>query len=507
MNIIHVASEVTPWSQTGGLADVVHALPAAHAQWCGSTVAVCTPLYRSTRTRLAAAGRVLQPGPTITLPPGALADAAGSTGARLVCLADPTVARQAPGAASPLAAPATPLTLWFVDCPALFDRDGLYGPTSTSEYDDNHLRFAVLGWGAWQLAQAMASAADGNVVDVLHAHDWQGALALAIARQHDTRHLIRARLLTIHNLAFRGLITAAQYAQLGLPEAWFHFQQFEFWGKASLLKGGIASAHAITTVSPRYAEEILTPEFGEALDGFLRFDAPRLVGIVNGIDTESWDPARDDALAAPYRANDLAGKRICRDALVAECGMPAHPDDMILAVVSRLTSQKGIDWLADIVPHLASLDMRVVILGTGAPELEDRLRYLAKVFSHHVALHIGFDAHRARRIYAGADAFVMPSRFEPCGLGQLYAMRYGTLPIVRPVGGLRDTVPTAPGCADACGFAVPTPDAAGLLHALHEARQTWRSPRWTQMQQAAMTRPVDWLGPAHAYDALYRSLP
>jgi starch synthase len=479
VKVLHVASEVAPFAQTGGLADVLAGLPQALAA-LGIEVATLAPLYRGTLARLAAAGVEVEDGPARTL---AIGPHRVHVRLRLARV----------GA----------VTTGWVECPALYDRDGLYGPPG-GDFGDNPLRFAALGRAAVELGAALL---DGEP-DVLHVHDWQGALAAVYARLAAPRRAIVA---TIHNLAFRGIFPKHLVPELGLPWEWFELHRLEFHDQLSLLKGGLAAADVVTTVSPSYAREILEPIGGVGLDGFLRADVRRLVGIVNGIDTGAWDPATDPALAAPYFAEAPDGKASCRAALLDELGwaLPAaHP---LLAVVSRLTDQKGVDLIAELVPSLAARGARLVVLGSGDRALEDRFRYLATAFSHHVRTIIGFDQALSRRIFAGADLFLMPSRFEPCGLGQLYAMRYGAIPIVRAVGGLRDTVED-PGDAwlargEGTGIRFGEPTVAALGDALDRALHLVRDPdRLAAVRRGAMRRDSSWRPSAQRYLDLYRGL-
>jgi starch synthase len=285
----------------------------------------------------------------------------------------------------------------------------------------------------------------------------------------------------------------------------------EFYDQLSVLKAGLALADAVTTVSPSYAREILTPERGEALDGFLRWKVKRLVGIVNGIDALAWDPATDPALPAAYSRADVAGKAVCRTRLAAELGLPIADGETLIGVIARMTDQKGLDLVADAVPELARMNARLVVLGSGEPELERRFTWLADVFRQHVAVRIGFDGELARRIYAGCDLFAMPSRFEPCGLGQLYAMRYGTIPVVHAVGGLRDTV-IDPGDAELArgrgtGIRFKPATALALAHALDRAVRLFRDAGvLATVRRAAMARDSSWTASAQQYVQLYRSL-
>jgi len=481
-----VSSEVAPWSQTGGLGDVLGALPdalSAHAP--DARVGVITPLYRSTAAKLAAAGVTLD-----------------APIARVVQLGERRLevklhALKRPGRAE----------VWFLDAPALYDRDGIYGPGHHLEFGDNHVRYAALCRAAVDHGPELL---DGPLA-VIHGHDWQAGLAPAYLRL-DPAQAATGSVMTIHNLAYRGVYGVGVAAELDLPASELAPGKLEFWGQLSLLKGGLAHADAVTTVSPTYASEILEPSAGEGLDEFLRHDVGRLVGILNGIDDTSWDPATDPALPARFNAEALDGKAACRRALAAEHKLALGPDTIVLAVVSRLAHQKGIDLVCDLVPELHALDAKLIVLGTGETSLEDRLRWLGGTFSQHVAVSIGFDVAHARRIYAGADVFVMPSRFEPCGIGQLYAMRYGTIPVVHAVGGLKDTV-IDPGddelaAGHGTGFRFEFADVAGLRWALGRAvaMRRERPAGWRTLVQAAMRRDASWTASAREYLQLYRAV-
>ena len=482
MRVLHVASEVAPFAQSGGLADVVAGLPAAQADSYGLGAAVFVPLYRGVAERLAGAGIALDPGVELALEVGAHQLAAAIRIARVGGVA-----------------------YGFLDCAPLYDRPGgLYGPHAAGEFADNHVRFAALGKAALAASDALL----GGPPDVLHVHDWQGSAAAIYARVAQARSLI---VTTIHNLAFRGIFPKSVMAELGIPWPMFSTDLVEFYDQLSFLKAGLALADAVTTVSPSYAREILTPERGEALDGFLRWKVKRLVGIVNGIDTLAWDPATDPALPAAYSRADLAGKAVCRTRLAAELGLPIADDETLIGVIARMTDQKGLDLVADVVPELARMNARLIVLGAGEPELERRFTWLADVFRQHVAVRIGFDGELARRIYAGCDLFAMPSRFEPCGLGQLYAMRYGTIPVVHAVGGLRDTV-IDPGDAELArgrgtGIRFKPATALALAHALDRAVKLFRDDSvLATVRRAAMTRDSSWTASAQQYVQLYRSL-
>jgi len=482
VRVLHVASEVAPFAQSGGLADVLAGLPAAQADSHGIDAGILVPLYRGVVDKLAAAGIALEPGVALPLELG-------------VHRLDTAIRIARIGR----------VTYGFLDCAALYDRGGgLYGPHGAGEFSDNHVRFAALGKAAITAGKILL----GGTPEILHVHDWQGSAAAIYARIAESPSRI---VTTIHNLAYRGIFPKAALPELGIPWSLFTVDLVEFYDQIAFLKAGLALADAVTTVSPTYAQEILTPERGEVLDGFLRTRVRRLVGIANGIDTVAWDPAVDPALAEPYSSDRLAGKATCRARLAAELDLAVPEGDFLISVIARMTDQKGLDLVADIVPELARLGARLVVLGSGEPALEQRFLWLAGAFRDHIAVRIGFDGDLARRIYAGSDLFAMPSRFEPCGLGQLYAMRYGTIPVVHAVGGLRDTV-TDPGDAALAegrgtGFRFESATAAALAHTLERAVALLRDPAvLTTVRRAAMQRDSSWTASALEYVRLYRSL-
>jgi starch synthase len=480
IRVLHVASEVTPWSQTGGLGEVVAGLPPALAAADPSlAVAVVSPLYRVARERAAARGASFEDtGLEI-----AVAMPAADRAARLLRLVDDGVQQ------------------FFLDCPPLYDREGVYGGAA-GDHPDNAVRFAFLCRAAIAAAHRMV----GGPPDLFHLHDWQAApVALYLRRLgHAARSIV-----TVHNLRYQGMFDAGTVIDMGLDWSLYTHRCLEHHGRASFLKGGMAAADAVTTVSPTYAAEILTPHFGDSLDGFLRHDVDRVAGILNGIDAGDWDPSTDPLVPAPFSAADLSGKARCRDALAAERGLDVDANELLIGVVSRLVEQKGPDLVADIVPELPGLRAKLVLLGSGDEPMERRFRALADQHPAHVSIEIGFDPAMARRIFAGSDAILMPSRFEPCGLTQLYAMRYGAIPIVNPVGGLRDTVIDASDVAPGrgTGFAMTETSSAGLRGAIERAAILRRNrAAWDVLVRAAMERDFSWRGPAGEYLALYRQL-
>jgi starch synthase len=469
--VLSVASECVPFLKTGGLADVVGALPGALAP-LGWAMRVMLPGYRAIRGMLADWPEVW-----------AEADLFGGRG-RLV------------------AGTARGLALLVLDAPHLFDREG--GPYAgpAGDWPDNPQRFAALSWAAARIARD--GTADGWRPDILHAHDWQGGFAPAYLAFAGPR---RARsVLTVHNIAFQGWAPAALLPLLRLPAHEFHPGSLEYYGGLSSLKAGLVTADAITTVSPTYADELVRPEFGMGLQGVIAARGAAVCGILNGVDTAAWSP---EAAAVPYSAADPAGKAAARAALCAEFGLDVPGPLAIL--VSRLTDQKGIDLIPDVLPGFIAGGGGLVVLGAGDPGLEAALRALAARFPGRMGLRIGYDEALSRRMFAGGDAVLVPSRFEPCGLTQLYGLRYGTLPVVAAVGGLADTVIGASPASLAAGVATgitfhPT-DAVAFGQALRKLLALWADPpAWARMRANAMRQPVGWATSAAAYAALYDRL-
>ena len=468
MKILSVASELYPLVKTGGLADVTGALPLALAAE-GIATRSLIPGYPAV---LAALGQT-----SVAL---ALPDLAGAP-ARL------------------LAAKAHNLDLLVLDAPHLFNRPGnpYLGPDG-SDWPDNPIRFAALSQVAALLGQGAVPALRP---DIIHAHDWQAGLVPALLHYHGGP---RPRtVMTVHNLAFPGKAPSAMLPRLFLPPRAFAIDGVEFYGDISLLKAGLQFADRITTVSPTYAAEIRTPEHGMGFDGLLRLRATAVSGILNGIDTEVWNPETDPLLAARYSTPE--GRAANKTALQRELGLPVDPATPLFAVISRLTWQKGMDVLLQCLPAMPG---QLAVLGTGEPAIESGFRAAA---SPKTAIIIGYDEGLAHRIQAGADVILVPSRFEPCGLTQLCALRYGAVPLVARTGGLADTVIDANPAALAAGvatglqFAPLTPDA--LATALRLAATLHRdTPTWRALQSNGMQSDVSWRHPARAYAALYRDL-
>jgi starch synthase len=366
----------------------------------------------------------------------------------------------------------------------------------------------LFGCFAEAAARLALAGVEGWKPDLVHAHDWQAALVPAWLAREGQRP---ATLLSIHNLAYQGCIGHDEFTALGLPPAWWDVEIGEFWGAFNFLKAGIASADALSTVSPQYAREIQTPGFGQGLDDRLRRRAPELHGILNGIDTAVWDPARDPLLAARYDVvSRHQGKAVNKAALQEEMGLSGEPKTLLVGIVSRFAGQKGIDAVLAARPAWAALPVQLAVLGAGERDIERGLSALAQALPGKVAVRFGYDERLAHRIEAGADAFLMPSRFEPCGLNQMYSQRYGTVPLVRAVGGLVDTVveasPAALAEGRATGFLFEHSDGGGVCYVLERALALHGTPDWERLQTAGMARDFSWAWAAQAYARLYRSL-
>ncbi|HLL52011.1 MAG TPA: glycogen synthase GlgA [Myxococcaceae bacterium] len=479
MNILFISSEVAPYSKTGGLGDVLGSLPAALAAR-GHDVMVVSPLYGSAKVpaleNLGAQVRLKFPfGEPV----------AELKGLRL----------------------SERHEVVFLDCPAFYARPGLYGDAG-GDYADNHRRFAFLSVGGLSAAQVL-----GFDADIVHLNDWQTGLApVALRRGFEGTPLASAKsVFTIHNLAYQGMFHKGVMDDLGLPWDLFRPDGLEFYDAVNFLKSGLAFADALTTVSPRYAQEIQTPEGGANLDGLLRARRGSLHGILNGIDYDEWNPRTDKYLPAHYDADELAGKWQCKRALLERLGLPHDDAAMkrpVFGMVSRLAEQKGVDLLlAAMEQFLPGGDAVFVGLGSGDPSLETALWELAKRFPRNAGVWVGFDAALSHQVEAGADFFVMPSRYEPCGLNQMYSLRYGTLPIVRATGGLDDTVEDL-SSPNATGLKFQDFDLGQLLRALWRARDAYHNAAaWLDtVRQRGMRQDFSWGASAARYEALYRSL-
>ncbi|MEN6536811.1 MAG: glycogen synthase GlgA [Bryobacteraceae bacterium] len=467
--ILMVASEATPFIKTGGLADVAGSLPAALKER-GEDVAVVLPRYRE--ARIDGARRVAE---NIAV---WLGQAKYSVDVQLA------VERGVP--------------YYFIDCPALYDREGIY-VNGDGDFPDNHIRFAVLAKAAFGIIRYVYRP------DILHCHDWQASLApvyLKTALAGDPTFMGIRTVLTIHNLGYQGIFPPAMLPQIGLDTGVFTIGGLEFFGNLNLLKGGIVYSDAITTVSKGYACEIQTEEYGFGLDGLLRDRSSALTGILNGVDYSLWNPETDNYIAAHYSVDDLSGKSACKLDLLRKFGLPDEAAERpLIGIVSRFAGQKGFDLIEEIASDLASEDVTIVALGTGEMRYEDLFRRLAASHPGKIAVRIAYDNPLAHKIEAGADMFLMPSLYEPCGLNQIYSLRYGTVPVVRATGGLDDTID------EGTGFKFKEYSGAALLATLRDALAAWQNrERWKELMRNGMRKDFSWNASAGEYAALYHRL-
>jgi starch synthase len=479
MKILFATPECAPYVKTGGLGDVSAALPATLAA-LGHDVRVLLPAYRGMKV----SGEL---GDTVEL----AADGPWPAAQLLPVRADNGV------------------TLLLLACPSLYQRNGgPYVDAGGRDYADNALRFGLLARVAALLGTPNTPCQQWQA-EVVHVNDWPTTLAplyLAQARAAAPGQTVAASVLTIHNIAFQGVFPMFTADLLGIPERWRGMDGVEFWGQLSMLKAGLQFADAITTVSPSYAREIQTEAFGVGMDGVLRGQQRKLSGILNGIDTRAWNPAQDKLIPHPYSASDLSGKARNKAALQQRCGLAQH--GMLFGVVSRLTSQKGIDLVLGALDQLLAADGQLVVLGQGEPALQNALLEAAARHPRQVSMTVGFDEEFAHLIEAGADCFLMPSRFEPCGLNQMYSQAYGTPPLVTRVGGLADSVTDAGrDGAHGTGFVMRSADAEGFREALIRAIAAWREPaRWRRIQGNGMARHFGWEESAARYVEVYQKV-
>ena len=486
LNIVMAASEAVPYAKTGGLADVVGAL-ATELTKLGHHVTVVMPGYR---------GRV-----TGESRPQAMRLSIPVDGKPV----DVTVEEEN----VPVTGASHRLRILFVRYDPYFDRLGLY-QQDHQDYPDNLERFILFCRAVLEIVRGLIETREEKV-DVLHLHDWQAALCAVYlkALPHEYKGLEQLKvLLTLHNMGYQGIFPGQQFLKTGLAPSLFSTSGLEFYGSVNCLKGGIIFSDAVSTVSPTYAKEIMTAEYGCGLEGVLASRVDGVKGITNGIDIAVWNPESDSCLPAQYTAADLSGKQACKRALQRELELP-NRDVPLMAVIGRLTFQKGFDLLIDAIPELMSFDTQIVVLGTGDHHLEQQFMAVKGRYPDRIGLCLGFDEGMAHRIEAGSDMLIMPSRYEPCGLSQLYSLRYGTVPIVRRTGGLADTVvPFRPStvtsrCATGFHFIDASTDSllSALLLSLHvyKERQTWQS-----LIQAGMKADLSWHRSAKLYVDLYR---
>lgn len=474
MKLLFATSEVAPLIKTGGLADVGGALPMALAG-LGVDVRIVLPAYRGLSRRLSDVRRV-----------GGLA----------VRGQDFTVLEARHDSLPPL---------WLLDCPALYDRPGdPYHDANRTPWGDNAWRFGCYAEAVARLA--MGEGGTGWTPDIVHANDWQAGLVPSWLAEHVRRP---RTVFTIHNLAFQGVHSHAEFEALGLPQRWWHHEQLEFHGGFSFMKGGIVHADALTTVSPTYALEIQTPAFGYGLDGLLRHRAKVLSGILNGIDDEFWNPEKDPLIPQRYTAATVdEGKAANKASLQAEMGLAVEADAVLIGIVSRMAYQKGTDLTLAALPKLLQLPVQFAVLGSGEKAEERGWQQAAALNPDRVAVRIAYDEGLAHRIEAGADLFLMPSRYEPCGLNQMYSQRYGTPPLVHRTGGLADTVtdatPHALKDGNATGVTFDNADVGGVLYGVRRGVELMRDPVLRrQLRRAGMARDFSWSAAAREYLKLY----
>jgi starch synthase len=475
MKILFVASEGLPFSKTGGLADVVEALPKSLVA-LGHEVSVLLPRYRKTKVV-----GISEPSLTVAM----------GDGLRFPCIAEGGAIHG--------------VYYYFVDDPEYFDREQLYG-VAGKDYPDNAERFAEFCGAAIEFCKHVW------MPDVIHCHDWQSALIPVFLQTRYAEDRAVADLpvvFTIHNMGYHGAFPPETMKKIGLPETLFTINGMEFFGQVNFLKGGLIYSDYLTTVSRKYAEEIKTVEYGQGLDGVVRNRADRLTGILNGVDYSTWSPERDKVIAARYSVKDFSGKLACKKDLLQTFGLPQEAiSKPVVGIVSRFAAQKGFDLIELIAPELLAEDLVITALGAGEPKYEKLFRELAKAFPSKFSVKVAYDNIIAHKIEAGADMFLMPSRYEPCGLNQIYSLKYGTVPVVRATGGLDDTIDQFdPVTGRGTGFKFQAYDSGALLESLRQAISAYRNepPVWRKIQLNGMAQDFSWQASAKEYAKLYEA--
>ena len=470
MKITFAASECVPFSKTGGLADVVGALPQALAA-LGHDVTVFLPKYK--QTKLAAAKTVL---PSVTVPFDdqyrfcSVLDGGSQHGVRF----------------------------YFIDYPPFFERDALYG-TPTGDYPDNAERFALYSRAVLEASKAM------GVPDVFHCHDWQSALIPVLLRTNyadDPAFRGVPVVFTIHNMGYQGLFSPDTLPLLGLPWDLFTMDKLEFFGKANFLKGALVFSDFITTVSKKYSQEIQTPEYGFGLEGVLRARSATVTGILNGVDYNEWSPEMDKFIKAKYSPADLKGKAACKADLLAEFGCTDTASKLpVIGIVSRFAAQKGFDLIAQVMDRLAREEMIICALGSGDKEYQDMFTRMHQQFPNKILIKVAYDNTIAHKIEAGSDMFLMPSRYEPCGLNQIYSLKYGTVPVVRATGGLDDTIENwDPKTQKGTGFKFSEYSGEALYKTIQAALTAYKDQAgWQQLMRNGMGKDFSWGASAKEY--------
>lgn len=474
MHIVFAASECVPFSKTGGLADVVGALPQALAA-LGHSVTVYLPRYR--QTKLTDPRTVVR---SITVP--------FDDRYRFCSVLD--------------GGTRSGVQFYFIEYPPFFDRDALYG-TSVGDYHDNAERFALYSRAVLEASKIL------GVPDVFHCHDWQSALIPVLLRtvyEEDPAFQDVPCVFTIHNMGFQGLFSPDILPLLMLPWDLFTMTKLEFYGNVNFLKGALVFSEFITTVSKKYSQEIQTAEYGFGLEGVLRGRSTTVTGILNGVDYDEWSPEKDKFIKANYSPSDLKGKELCKRDLLDQFGVThADPRLPVIGIVSRFAAQKGFDLISQVMDRLAREDMIVVALGSGDKEYQDMFTRLNKQFPNKIAVKIAYDNTLAHKIEAGSDMFLMPSKYEPCGLNQIYSLKYGTVPIVRATGGLDDTIePWDPRTGKGTGFKFTQYSGEALLGAIKAALQAYQDhASWQTLMRNGMNKDFSWNAAAKEYVRVY----
>lgn len=480
LSVLQVSPEVVPFAKTGGLADVVGSLPVALRN-LGHEVSVVMPLYREVKK----SKRKINP-----LKIRLSISLGGARQEASIYQGNLSFPKKVP--------------IYFIENESYFDRECLYG-TPQGDYPDNAERFAFFSRAALEMVLAL-----GLKPDVIHCHDWQSAL---LPLYHKLYYRASgnlsgtATLLTVHNLAYQGIFGPEALTTADVPQELFNSKGVEFYGKVNYLKAGLLYSDLINTVSHKYSQEIQTPEYGYGLDGVLRERSADLFGIINGVDYKDWDPATDKNISANYDAADLTGKKKCKRELLKEFGLTGLEDKPLLGMISRLAAQKGFDLLAEAADELLALDLGLIVLGTGDEKYQRLLSDMAQRYPAKMALRLAFDNRLAHKIEAGCDLFLMPSRYEPCGLNQIYSLKYGTIPLVRATGGLDDTVESFdPGTGKGNGFKFFSYDATELVEKVKEAIGIFLHDKanWRKLMQNAVTCDFSWEKSAERYVELYQ---
>lgn len=474
LDVVFVSPEAAPFAKTGGLADVAGALPVA-LKALGCNVTLILPLYRDVRASNARFE-------------SAVFEVSVPVGGRLI-------------KAGVFRGDLDDVDVFFIECDEFFDRTRLYG-TDDRDYFDNLERFSFFSRAALEVIKT------GHIkADIIHSNDWQTGLVSAYLKDiyaKDPHFSNTASVFTIHNIAYQGIFPAGQYDIIGLSPALFSPEGLEFWGSVSLLKAGITFSDAITTVSPTYAKEIQTPENGGGLEGVLLGKKDRLYGILNGADYKLWNPETDALIPANFSAGDMAGKQSCKKSLLKKFGLKSKKAVPVLGIVARLTEQKGFDILLEAMPELMDNEIRLVILGTGEAKYKQLIEEAARKYPDKLSFRFGFDVKLSHLVTAGSDIFLMPSRFEPCGLNQIYCMKYGTIPVVRGTGGLNDTVRDVSTGMDATGFKFAGYSKDSLLEKAGEALSIFKDTNaWDALVRNAMKEEFSWQEAAKKYIEVY----